>query len=73
MAVGMNLIAKWELVEEGAQWSNLTQPPPITYSGAAPKDKFSLAHVLLMMIVDSVLYQVLLRLRGGPCSPVLRW
>jgi ABC-type multidrug transport system ATPase subunit len=59
MGVAASILAKWELVEEGIQWSNLFNPVPVTYSGAAPKDNFSLAHVMGMFIVDAVIYQVL--------------
>lgn len=59
LGVGMSIIAKWELVEEGLQWSNIASPPPMTSSGAVPMDDFSFAHVLMMLLLDSVAYQVL--------------
>jgi ABC-type multidrug transport system ATPase subunit len=59
MGIGSAIIAKWELTEEGLQWSNFGTPPPVTNSGAAPKDDFSLSHVCVMLLVDAVLYQIL--------------
>jgi ABC-type multidrug transport system ATPase subunit len=59
LGVGMSIIAKWELIEVGVQWDNIGSPSPLTYSGAAPKDAHSLGHVMMMMIVDCVFYQVL--------------
>jgi ABC-type multidrug transport system ATPase subunit len=59
MGIGSGLLAKWELLEIGVQWSNLFQAPPITYSGAEPKDNFSLGSVMLMFYIDTIVYQVL--------------
>jgi ABC-type multidrug transport system fused ATPase/permease subunit len=59
MGIGAALISKWELIDEGAQWSNVATRPPVTNSGAAPQDNFSLAHVMMMLLIDTVLYQVL--------------
>jgi ABC-type multidrug transport system ATPase subunit len=59
MGIGSAIIAKWELIEEGVQWNNFSNPPPVTNSGATPSDNFSLAHVMMMLLVDTVLYQVL--------------
>jgi len=59
MGIGMSMIAKWELVEEGIQWSNLASRLPVTYSGAVPADNHSLLHVIMMLAVDVVLYQLL--------------
>ncbi|CAE8633225.1 unnamed protein product [Polarella glacialis] len=59
MGVGMSLIAKWEFLEEGIQWSNLALPPPITSTGASPSNDHSLASVWFMLLMDIILYQVL--------------
>jgi ABC-type multidrug transport system ATPase subunit len=59
IGVGMNIVAKWEIVDEGVNWRNFAKPPPVTLSGSAPKDNHSLAHVCMMLIIDAVLYQVL--------------
>jgi ABC-type multidrug transport system ATPase subunit len=59
MGIGSAIMAKWELIEEGVNWSNWAQPPPVTNSGATPKDEFSLANVMGMLLIDSLIYQVL--------------
>jgi len=59
MGVGMLNVGKWEMIEVGVQWSNVWAPSPVTNSGAAPSDDFSLGSVFFMLIVDTVLYQVL--------------
>jgi len=57
MGIGMSIVAKWELVEDGLQWSNLALPPPITNSGMLPNNGFSFMHVVLMLVVDIFVYQ----------------
>eukprot|EP00927_Polykrikos_kofoidii_P079199 TRINITY_DN7598_c0_g1_i2.p1 TRINITY_DN7598_c0_g1~~TRINITY_DN7598_c0_g1_i2.p1 ORF type:complete len:1645 (-),score=336.37 TRINITY_DN7598_c0_g1_i2:294-4913(-) len=57
MGVGIGIIAKWELLEEGLQFSNLATASPLTQTGNLPKDDFSVLHVILMFIFDSCLYQ----------------
>eukprot|EP00929_Paragymnodinium_shiwhaense_P054602 TRINITY_DN27376_c0_g1_i2.p1 TRINITY_DN27376_c0_g1~~TRINITY_DN27376_c0_g1_i2.p1 ORF type:complete len:2594 (+),score=702.70 TRINITY_DN27376_c0_g1_i2:151-7932(+) len=59
LGIGMATVAKWELVEVGVQWHNIATPVPMTYSGQAPKDNHSMAHVMGMLLVDAALYQVL--------------
>eukprot|EP00746_Dinoflagellata_sp_MGD_P144989 gnl/MRDRNA2_/MRDRNA2_77673_c0_seq1.p1 gnl/MRDRNA2_/MRDRNA2_77673_c0~~gnl/MRDRNA2_/MRDRNA2_77673_c0_seq1.p1 ORF type:complete len:2496 (-),score=513.38 gnl/MRDRNA2_/MRDRNA2_77673_c0_seq1:248-7735(-) len=57
LGIGASMMAKWEMLEVGLQWDNLSLPPPVTYSGAAPTDNHSMMHVLIMLVVDAVLYQ----------------
>eukprot|EP00403_Amphidinium_massartii_P019270 CAMPEP_0178412742 /NCGR_PEP_ID=MMETSP0689_2-20121128/22173_1 /TAXON_ID=160604 /ORGANISM="Amphidinium massartii, Strain CS-259" /LENGTH=1483 /DNA_ID=CAMNT_0020034001 /DNA_START=1 /DNA_END=4452 /DNA_ORIENTATION=+ len=54
----MGIMAKWELEGDGLQWDNLFTAPPITNSGAPPKDNFSVGHVMVMFLVDALVYQV---------------
>ena len=53
----MNIIAKWELIEQGLQWRNIGTPPPVTSSGIRPNNAFSLGHVVIMFFVDMSVYQ----------------
>ncbi|CAK0903562.1 unnamed protein product [Prorocentrum cordatum] len=59
LGVGTGIIAKWELDESGLTWGNLFKPYPISNQGTLPLGDFSMGHVLLMLIVDIVLYQLL--------------
>ena len=52
MGLGINAIALLEVREEGAQWNNF-------YRDISLDDDFSLGHVFLMLIVDSIVYMLI--------------
>jgi ATP-binding cassette, subfamily A (ABC1), member 3 len=51
MALGFNVVIRYEGTQEGLQWHNMFQPVTID-------DSFHLGYVLIMLIVDAILYLI---------------
>ncbi|KAK9702272.1 hypothetical protein QE152_g30095 [Popillia japonica] len=51
MAFGFQMIIMWEGTPDGLVWSNF-------FSSVTPDDSFTMAHVILMLIIDTFLYLI---------------
>lgn len=52
MAIGFNVIVKYEGTQEGIQWDNVFRPVSVD-------DNFNLGYVWMMLIVDTVIYMLI--------------
>lgn len=52
MAIGFNVIVKYEGTQEGIQWSNVFKPVSVD-------DNFNLGYVWIMLIVDTIIYMLI--------------
>ncbi|KAK9729509.1 hypothetical protein QE152_g15926 [Popillia japonica] len=52
MAFGFQMTIMWEGTSEGLVWSNF-------FSSVTPDDSFTMAHIILMLIIDTFLYLII--------------